>query len=156
MMVTNPTAALLDVPFGKYRLLEAVDDAYGALSRELARVRRAAGTTERRSLSDHLDHLAAWEAVELARVEGRTGVPETLALLWSRPRRIAGLHERVEVALDRFEALHARLVLALWDLPEAALRRPWNHGFPTTLAAEVERNVRRHYAEHVAELSGLV
>jgi DinB superfamily len=155
MMVTNPTAALVDVPLGKYRLLEAVDEAYGELRRELARVRRVAGASGRRSLGDHLGHLAAWEAVELARVEGRTGASEALALLWSRARRAAGLHERAEVALARFEDLHARLMLALWDLPEAALRRPWNRGFPTTLAAELERNVRRHYAEHLAEISGL-
>jgi DinB family protein len=100
------------------------------------------------STRDHVAHLAAWEAVELARAEGRSGLPEHLDMLaevaWRR-RRGGSLTE----ALRRFAEVHRRLVSALTDLPETALRRPWNPAFPDSLAANIARNTYRHYAEHL-------
>jgi hypothetical protein len=46
-------------------------------------------------------------------------------------------------------------VRALWDLPEAALRRTWNPASPTTLAVDLGTNTFEHYREHLAEISEL-
>jgi hypothetical protein len=106
------------------------------------------------STRDHVAHLAAWEAVELARAEGRSGLAEHLDMLaevaWRR-RRGGSLTD----AMQRFSEVHRRLVSVLTDLPEAALRRTWNPAFPDSLAANIARNTYRHYAEHLPALRRL-
>jgi hypothetical protein len=100
------------------------------------------------SARDHVAHLAAWEAVELARAEGRSGLAEHLDMFaevaWRR-RRGGSLGE----AMQRFAEVHRRLLSTLTDLPDTVLRSPWNPAFPDSLAANIARNTYRHYAEHL-------
>src|ERR1700730_8580793 len=101
------------------------------------------------SVRDHVAHLSAWEAVELARAEGRSGLPEQLNVLWEaawRGRRRASVSE----ALEMFAHVHRRLVAVLTDTPDAILRRPWHPAYPDSLAANIARNTYRHYAEHLS------
>jgi hypothetical protein len=103
------------------------------------------------SLRDHVAHMSAWEAVELARAEGRTGLAEHLALAWEAAWR-RGRGGSLREALEEFGEVHRRLVGVLTELPEAVLRRPWHSAYPDTLAANIARNTYRHYAEHRAVL----
>jgi hypothetical protein len=103
------------------------------------------------SVRDHVAHLSAWEAVELARAEGRSGVPEQLNVLWEaalRGRRRASIDE----ALEGFADVHRRLIVVLTDTPDVILRRPWHPAYPDSLAANIARNTYRHYAEHLSVL----
>ncbi len=103
------------------------------------------------SLRDHVAHLSAWEAVELARAEGRLGLHEQLNVVWEaawRRRRSASLAE----ALEAFANVHRRLVAVLTETPDAVLRRPWHPAYPDSLAANIARNTYRHYAEHLSVL----
>jgi hypothetical protein len=123
---------------------ELVNEVAGADRREAAPIDSETGW----SLRDHLAHVAAWEAVELARAEGRSGLREhfdMLAEVAFRRRRGGPLGE----AMDRFAAVHRRLVAVLTDLPETTLRRPWSAAYPDSLAANIARNTYRHYAEHL-------
>lgn len=68
------------------RLLRGLHRGYDELMTEL----RAAGEGPAVGISpgdgwsarDYAAHLAAWEALEVARAEGRTGVPEQLEIFW--------------------------------------------------------------------------
>jgi hypothetical protein len=140
-------------------LLKGLHRGYADLVSELAEVEQAESdrvdSETGWSLRDHLAHLAAWEAVELARAEGRSGLPEHLDMLLEvafRRRRGGALGE----AMEHFAAVHRRLVAVLTDLPETTLRRPWNPAFPDSLAANIARNTYRHYAEHLPEVRRLV
>jgi hypothetical protein len=107
------------------------------------------------SLRDHVAHLANWEALELARAEGRSGLPEhwtmLVEVLWHR-RRGRSLPE----ALERFAAVHRRLVGVLTDLPEVRLVSMWSPGYPDSLAENIARNTYVHYSEHLPAVRGLV
>jgi Protein of unknown function (DUF1706) len=106
------------------------------------------------TLRDHVAHLAVWEALELARVEGRSGVPEHLEILREALfRRHRG--GSLSAALEGFAAVHRRLVAALTDVPDATLRRLWHAAFPDSLAANVARNTYVHYAEHLPAIRRL-
>jgi hypothetical protein len=110
------------------------------------------------SLRDHLAHLAVWEAVELARAEGRSGLLEHFDMLAEAAFRRRREGPPAE-ALERFAAVHRRLVEVLTYLPETTLRRPWSTAYPDSLAANIARNTYRHYAEHlpaVRRLAGTV
>jgi DinB family protein len=123
---------------------ELVNEVGVADRREPARIDSETGW----SLRGHLAHLAAWEAIELARAEGRSGLPEHLDMLAEvafRRRRGGPLAE----AMERFTAVHRRLVAVLTDLPETTLRRPWSAAYPDSLAANIARNTYQHYAEHL-------
>ena len=103
------------------------------------------------SVRDHVAHLTAWEAVELARAEGRSGLAKHLNVVWEaacRRRRSESLGE----ALEAFGRVHRRLVSVLTETPDAVLRRPWHPAYPDSLAANIARNTYRHYAEHMSVL----
>ena len=103
------------------------------------------------SVRDHVGHLSAWEAVELARAQGRSGLREQLNVGWEaawRGRRRASVSE----SLEMFANVHRRLVAVLTDTPDAILRRPWHPAYPDSLAANIARNTYRHYAEHLSVL----
>jgi hypothetical protein len=103
------------------------------------------------SVRDHVAHLSAWEAVELARTEGRSGIPEHLGMLWEAAwRRRQG--ESLGEALEAFGRVHRRLVSVLAETPDAVLRRPWHPAYPDSLGANIAHNTYRHYAEHLAVL----
>jgi hypothetical protein len=103
------------------------------------------------SVRDHVAHLSAWEAVELARAEGRSGLPEQLKVVWEAAwRRRRG--ESLGDALEAFCRVHQRLVSVLTETPDAVLRRPWHPAYPDSLAANIARNTYRHYAEHLGAL----
>jgi hypothetical protein len=157
-MVSKGGSWVLDVSLSKYELQVSIDDAFAALARELAGVPAPAWEARRPrgwSIRDHVAHLAAWEALELARAEGRTGTPEILGLWVEALRRTFRLGPHREDAWCRLQDLHRRLVRALWDLPEAALRRTWNPASPTTLAVDLGTNTFEHYREHLAKISEL-
>ena len=157
-LVSKPGSWLLDVAFSKYELLVALDDAFAALGRQLrpfhARGTDAGPAKGAWSVADHVAHLAAWDALELARVEGRTGASEALALQFETLRRRVGRRAHHRCAWSRFEDVHRRLMYAVWDLPEPALRRPWHPSRSYTLAAELATNTVEHYREHLAKLTG--
>jgi hypothetical protein len=152
-LVSRPGSWLLDVPLSKYELLVRIDDAFAAIARELGGGRGRAGEPPSRgggwSITDHLSHLAGWEALELARVEGRSGAPEVVALQVDALRRKVGRPGERRAAWGRLEEAHRRLMRAVWDLPESALRRPWHPARSFTLAAELATNTVEHYNEHV-------
>jgi DinB superfamily len=103
------------------------------------------------SVRDHVAHLGAWEAVELARTEGRPGFQEHLNVVWEaawRRRRAESLGEALEV----FGRVHQRLISVLTETPDAVLRRQWHPAYPDSLAANIARNTYRHYAEHLSLL----
>jgi hypothetical protein len=179
MMVSKAGSWLLDVRLSKYELQVSIDETFAALVRELAAIPERAWDARGPhgwSITDHVAHLAAWEALELARAERRTGTPEILGLwvealrrrfsrgahgedAWmrlpgdpTRPSRAAGATLAAEDAWMRLQESHRRLVRALWDLPEAALRRTWNPASPTTLAADLATNTFEHYREHLAKI----
>jgi Protein of unknown function (DUF1706) len=157
-MVSKAGNWLLDVRLSKYELQVSIDDAFAGLARELAGVPASAWDARAPhgwSITDHVAHLAAWEALELARAEGRTGTPEILGLWVEALRRRIRRGSHGEQAWSRLQELHRRLVRALWDLPEGALRRTWNPASPTTLAADLATNTFEHYREHLAKIRGL-
>ncbi|MDQ6920497.1 MAG: ClbS/DfsB family four-helix bundle protein [Candidatus Dormibacteraeota bacterium] len=103
------------------------------------------------SVRDHVAHLSAWEAVELARAEGRPGLREQLNIVWEAAWR--GRHRASVVeALEVFANVHRRLIAVLTDTPDAILHRPWHPAYPDSLAANIARNTYRHYTEHLAVL----
>ena len=51
--------------------------------------------------------------------------------------------------------MHRRLLRALWDLPEAELRRMWHPARSFPLAAELATNTVEHYRRHLAEIREL-
>jgi len=160
MMVTTYRAPLLDVRLGKFALLRRIDDSYAVLRAELWDAARRSPAARpaggcRWSLGDHLAHLVAWEAIELARVEGRSGAAEALSLLWQAGRRLVRRDHCVEAGMERFRELHTCLMSALSDLPERALRGSWHPAYPTSLAAELVRNTQRHYEVHGAAIRKL-
>lgn len=158
MLVSRPGSWLLDAPFSKYELLVRIDDAFAAVTRELsgasARTGEAPSSEGGWSATDHLSHLAGWEALELARVEGRSGAHEVVALQVDAVRRAVGRPSERRAAWSRLEAAHRRLMRAIWDLPEAALRRPWHPARSFTLAAELATNTYQHYNEHLEKSRG--
>jgi hypothetical protein len=158
MMVSKAGNWLLDVRLSKYELQVSIDEAFAALGRELAAIPAPAWDARAPhgwSITDHVAHLAAWEALELARAEGRTGTPEILGLWVEALRRRFRRRPRGEDVWNRLQGSHGRLVRALWDLPEPALRRTWNPASPTTLAADLATNTFEHYREHLAKISEL-
>jgi hypothetical protein len=157
-MVSKTGSWVLDVRLSKYELQVSIDDAFAALARELAGVPAMAWEAHRPhgwSIRDHVAHLAAWEALELARAEGRTGTPEIMGLWVEAQRRTLRRGPHREDAWGRLQDLHRRLVRAVWDLPEAALRRTWNPASPTTLAVDLATNTFEHYREHLAKIREL-
>jgi hypothetical protein len=157
-MVSKTGGWLLDVRLSKYELQVSVDDAFAALERELAGIPASAWDARAPvgwSITDHVAHLAAWEALELARAEGRTGTPEILGLWVEALRRIFRQGAHGGDAWSRLQELHRRLVRALWDLPAAALRRAWNPASPTTLAVDLATNTFEHYREHLSKVREL-
>jgi hypothetical protein len=160
MMVTSYRAPLLDVRLGKFALLRRIDDSYAVLRGELWDAARRSPATRPAegcgwSLGDHVAHLVAWEAVELARLEGRSGAAEAVGLLWQAGRRLVRREQCVEAGMERLRELHTCLMSALSDLPERALRRSWHPAYPTSLAAELVRNTQRHYEVHAAAIRKL-
>jgi hypothetical protein len=159
-LVSAPGSWLVDVPLSKYELLVSIDDAFAALARELrgTRARATDAPVPQRgwSVADHVAHLAGWDALELARVEGRVGASEILALRLHALRRMMRRGAHPGAAWSRLEEAHNGLVRALWNLPEAALRRPWHPGRSYTLAAELATNTVEHYREHLAACRDLV
>ena len=158
MMVSKAGNWLLDVRLSKYELQVSIDESFAALTRELAAFPELAWDVRGShgwSITDHVAHLAAWEALELARAEGRTGTPEILGLWVEALRRRFRRGAHGEDVWNCLQDLHRRLVRALWDLPEAALRRTWNPASPTTLAADLATNTFEHYREHLAKIRGL-
>jgi DinB superfamily len=133
-------------------LLRRLHKGYGELLSELRSAGEGGGADlvdeTGWSLRDHVAHLSAWEAVELARAEGRPGLREHLGLAWEAAwgRRLGG---SLGEALEAFGGVHRRLIEVLTDLPDAVLRRPWHSAYPDTLAANIARNTYRHYAEHL-------
>jgi hypothetical protein len=158
MMVSKAGYWLLDVRLSKYELQVSIDEAFAALAREIAAIPESAWDAPEPhgwSITDHLAHLAAWEALELARAEGRTGTPEILGLWVEAVRRRFPRGAHAEDVWNRPQELHRRLIRALWDLPEPALRRTWNPASPTTLAADLATNTFEHYREHLAKIREL-
>jgi hypothetical protein len=158
MMVSKAGNWLLDVRLSKYELQVSIDEAFAALGRELAAIPAPAWDVRGPrgwSITDHVAHLAAWEALELARAERRTGTPEILGLWVEALRRRLRSGAHGDDAWSRLQELHRRLVRALWDLPEAALRRTWNPASPTTLAVDLATNTVEHYREHLAKIREL-
>ena len=157
-LVSKPGSWLLDVPATKYELLVRIDDAFAAVACELGGARAQAGRAPSSevgwSVTDHLSHLAGWEALELARVEGRSGAPEAVALQVDALRRMVGRPGEHRAAWSRLDEAHRRLMRAIWDLPEAALRRPWHPARSFTLAAELATNTYQHYHEHLERCRG--
>jgi hypothetical protein len=101
-----------------------------------------------------VSHLAGWEAVEVARTEGRSGAAEALSLAIEPIRRRWSTDSTAE-ALRHLETVHRRLVVALVEVEETALRRPWHPAYPGSLAANVARNTYQHYTEHLPAIRRL-
>ena len=82
------------------------------------------------SVRDHVAHLSAWEAVELARAEGRSGLPEHLNILWEAARRRQRRGSLGE-ALEVFAGVHRRLIAVLLHSanPYRDVRRLLTMGF---------------------------
>ena len=158
-LVSRPGSWLLDVPLSKYELMVSIDDTFASLRREVSRVQAPASDAPTPgggwSVTDHLAHLERWEALELARVEGRPGMLETLTLQAEALRRKLRRGPDRRAGWSHLEEMHRRLVRALWDLPEAALRRPWHPARSFTLAAELATNTVEHYRQHLAEIREL-
>src|SRR5439155_11176104 len=137
----RPGSWVVDVPLSKYELMVSIDDTFALLRRELGRVQPPASDAPTPgggwSVTDHLAHLAGWEALELARVEGRPGLRETLTLQAEALRRRLRRGHHCRAGWSHLEEVHRRLVRALWDLPEAELRRLWHPARSFTLAAEL-------------------
>jgi hypothetical protein len=156
MMVSKPGSWLLDVRLSKYELLVSIDDTFASLARELGGVRAEPWDLPPPeggwSVTDHLAHLAAREALELARVEGRTGAPEILAIRVEAIRRRVLRRGHRGATWSHLEEVHRRLVRAIWDLPESMLRRPWHPARSTTLAAHLAVNTFEHYREHLEKI----
>jgi len=116
-LVSEPGSWLLDVPLTKYELLASVDDAFAALARELGAVEAEAGDAAPPgggwSVADHLAHLAGWEALELARVEGRSGALEVLAMQVESLRRRVRRGPCARAAWNRLKEAHRRLLRAV-------------------------------------------
>jgi hypothetical protein len=138
-------------------LLQRLHSGYAELLDELrgAEVQAEAASEGGWSLRDHLSHLAAWVSVEVARTEGRSGAAEALSLALEPVRRRWST-DSVAQTLRHLEAAHGRLVVALVEAEEAALRRSWHAAYPDSLAANVARNTYQHYREHLPAIRRLL
>ena len=124
---------------------ELVNEVAVADRREPARIDSETGW----SLRDHLAHVAAWEAIELARAEGRSGLPEhfdMLAEVAFRRRRGGPLAE----AMERFTQCTAGSSRCLPTcprpgcagpgvLPTRTRWRPTSPGKPTGITPNTSR-----------------
>jgi hypothetical protein len=138
-------------------LLRRLHSGYAELIDELrgAEEQAEAATENGWSLRDHLSHLAAWVSVEVARTEGRSGAAEALSLALEPVRRRWST-DSVAHTLRHLDAAHRRLVVALVEAEEAALRRAWHAAYPDSLAANVARNTYQHYSEHLPAIRRLL
>src|SRR5438105_7530020 len=90
-----------------------------------------------------------------ARTEGRSGAAEALSLALEPVRRRWST-DSVTHTLRHLDAAHRRLVVALVEAEEAALRRSWHAAYPDSLAANVARNTYQHYSEHLPAIRRLL
>jgi uncharacterized damage-inducible protein DinB len=160
------------LPGTKEDLMRRVHDAWAALERTIAalddhRLTRP-GTDGGWSIKDHLDHLAAWERILLARLRGEPEREHEAAGMDPATYDAADLdevnraihqqhHQRtLAQALDDFRATHLRLTSRLDGLHWKDLSDQDRTGAPELpLLATTIGNTYGHYAEHLATIQDL-
>jgi len=151
----------------KQEMLKQVRDGYAQLDQVLTGIPTGSQlSSEGWTTADHVFHVAGWEEIALAAIEGRDDDPEIACLFEGNEsgdvdRTNERLHLRhaggnLAAARARLEDVRRRLLAVLQALPEGRLDQPWRPGDAgATIAEGVAANTYDHYPEHIAAVRNL-
>jgi hypothetical protein len=153
----------LPLPRSKAELMERIPPARGALESVLSglsEVQLVAPGSEGWSIKDHLAHLATWERMIVAHLQGGNdhevvGLDEATYVAASLDALNAIIEQRnkgrsLGDVLNDFQGSHVAIVALLYGLTDADLARPYWDNDPTgrTALDKVTGDTYRHYLEH--------
>ena len=154
-------------------LLERIDSAWNELSDLVAKLGPdglMARAADGWAVKDHLVHVAAWEHSLLGLIKGQDRlaamglhepVEENTDVVNDAVFKLHQ-HETAQQALEYFRDSHAQLLIALGELTDADLEKPYSHYQPSDpdekrpVLGWVAGNTYEHYAEHVDWINQLI